>query len=372
MDELLTRRGTLLRLAGLVAAGLGIDAWKAGDGPAGVASGGVKCILAPEQTEGPYYIANEKVRRNITDGRRGVPLTLRATVVDASTCKPIKGAAVDIWHCDAGGVYSGFGQGASSRTFLRGMQRTNVNGLALLKTIYPGWYQGRTVHIHVKVHVGGNVVHTGQLYFPDTLTDKVYRKAPYSSRPGRTTRNANDFVFFNGGKNSLLSVRSDGSGGYVAAITMGVVRSLAVEGGEALGLLVELPLHVPLRAAERRRSRSGRARCATCPRPRRRRGTSPRTAASSSRTHAAGTASDRIPARRAWTSSVVSHVGRKRTGAGVSGSGSGARGRSTSSRSCSSRNRRRSSCSRALLTVGSGSPAQSATSFGRAGPNPLR
>ncbi len=67
-----------------------------------------------------------------------------------------------------------------SRTFLRGMQRTNLNGLALLRTIYPGWYQGRTVHIHVKVHVGGNVVHTGQLYFPDTLTDKVYKKAPYS------------------------------------------------------------------------------------------------------------------------------------------------------------------------------------------------
>jgi protocatechuate 3,4-dioxygenase beta subunit len=225
MDELLTRRNTLLRLAGLVGAGLGIEALKAGDGPAGVASGAVKCVLTPEQTEGPFYIENEKVRRNITDGRRGTPLTLRATVVDASTCRPIKGAAVDIWHCDAGGVYSGFGQGASSRTFLRGMQRTNASGLALLKTIYPGWYQGRTVHIHVKVHVGGNVVHTGQLYFPDSLTDKVFRKAPYKSRPGRTTRNSNDFVFANGGKNSMLSVRADGAGGYVASITMGVVRA---------------------------------------------------------------------------------------------------------------------------------------------------
>jgi protocatechuate 3,4-dioxygenase beta subunit len=225
MDELLTRRNTLLRLAGLVGAGLGIEALKAGDGPAGVASGAVKCVLTPEQTEGPFYIENEKVRRNITDGRRGTPLTLRATVVDASTCKPIKGAAVDIWHCDAGGVYSGFGQGASSRTFLRGMQRTNASGLALLKTIYPGWYQGRTVHIHVKVHVGGNVVHTGQLYFPDSLTDKVFRKAPYKSRPGRTTRNSNDFVFANGGKNSMVNVRADGAGGYVASITMGVVRA---------------------------------------------------------------------------------------------------------------------------------------------------
>jgi protocatechuate 3,4-dioxygenase beta subunit len=224
VDELLTRRNTLLRLAGFVGVGLGIDALKAGDGPAGVASGAVKCVLTPEQTEGPFYIENEKVRRNITEGRRGTPLTLRATVVDASTCGPIKGAAVDIWHCDAGGVYSGFGQGASSRTFLRGMQRTNASGLALLKTIYPGWYQGRTVHIHVKVHVGGNVVRTGQLYFPDTLTDKVFRKAPYKSRPGRTTRNSNDFVFANGGKNSMLRVRADGAGGYVASITMGVVR----------------------------------------------------------------------------------------------------------------------------------------------------
>jgi protocatechuate 3,4-dioxygenase beta subunit len=225
MDERITRRGTLLRFGGLVAAVFGIEARPAGAGPAGVASGTVKCVLTPEQTEGPYYIASEKVRRNITEGKRGIPLALRATVVDASTCRPIKGASVDIWHCDAAGVYSGFGQGASNRTFLRGLQRTNVNGLAILKTIYPGWYQGRTVHIHVKVHLGGNVVHTGQLYFPDTMTDKVYRKAPYSARPGRTTRNSGDSVFVNGGKNSMLSVRSDGAGGYVASITMGVVRS---------------------------------------------------------------------------------------------------------------------------------------------------
>jgi protocatechuate 3,4-dioxygenase beta subunit len=225
VDERITRRGTLLRFGGLAAAGLGVDALAAGEGPAAVASGTVRCVLAPEQTEGPYYIPNEKIRRNITEGRRGVPLALHATVVDASTCKPIRNAAVDIWHCDAGGVYSGFGAGAANRTFLRGMQRTNANGLAVLKTIYPGWYQGRTVHIHVKVHLGGNVVHTGQLYFPDTLTDKIYRRAPYTARPDRTTRNANDFVFANGGRNSMLSVKSDRAGGYVASIAMGVVRS---------------------------------------------------------------------------------------------------------------------------------------------------
>jgi protocatechuate 3,4-dioxygenase beta subunit len=228
MDEPITRRGSLARLGGLAAAALGLGAWEAreaaGGGPAGVASGAVKCVLTPEQTEGPYYIANEKIRRNITEGRPGTPLTLRATVVNASTCKPIKNAAVDIWHCDAGGTYSGFGAGSGNRTFMRGMQRTNAKGLAILQTVYPGWYQGRTVHIHVKVHVGGNVVHTGQLYFPDTLTDGVYKKAPYSSRGARDVRNANDSVYRNGGSKSLLSLRANGSGGHVATITMGVSR----------------------------------------------------------------------------------------------------------------------------------------------------
>ena len=144
--------------------------------------------------------------------------------MNASTCKPIAGAAVDIWHCDAGGVYSGFGQGSSSRTFMRGIQRTNAKGVATFRTVYPGWYTGRTVHVHVKVHLGGRVVHTGQLYFQDALTDVVYRRSPYSSRPGRDTRNAADSVFRNGGKRSMLRVRRSGTG-YVGTIAMGVHRS---------------------------------------------------------------------------------------------------------------------------------------------------
>ena len=110
-------------------------------------------MLSPEQTEGPYYIDGEKLRRDITEGRPGVPLLLRLRVVDASTCKPIKGAAVDIWHCDALGVYSGFGSGSGNRTFMRGIQKTDATGLARFRSVWPGWYQGRTVHIHVKVHV---------------------------------------------------------------------------------------------------------------------------------------------------------------------------------------------------------------------------
>jgi protocatechuate 3,4-dioxygenase beta subunit len=227
-DPGLTRFDSLLRLGGLAAGILGVDAWgsAASDaaGPDGVASGAVRCVLAPEQTEGPYYIAGELVRRNITERRPGAPLVLRTRVVDVSTCRAIRGAAVDIWHADAGGVYSGFGAGAGDRTFMRGIQRTNARGLAAFRSVYPGWYPGRTVHIHVKVHIGGNVVHTGQLYFPDAVTDAVYRSAPYNARPSRTTRNADDAIYRNGGKRSLLALRRSGNT-YVASITMGVHRA---------------------------------------------------------------------------------------------------------------------------------------------------
>jgi protocatechuate 3,4-dioxygenase beta subunit len=218
LDRPLTRRAWL---GGAALTALGLAGLK--PGPSEAAS--VSCILTPEQTEGPYYIAGEKLRRNITDGHPGAAMLLRAFVVDATTCRPIRNAAVDIWHADAAGVYSGFGAGASSRTFMRGIQRTNAKGLASFRTVYPGWYQGRTVHIHVKVHVGGNVLHTGQLYFPDAFTDRVYRGAPYSSRPSRDTRNASDSIYRNGGSRSLVSVKKNSAGVYVASIVMGVHRT---------------------------------------------------------------------------------------------------------------------------------------------------
>jgi protocatechuate 3,4-dioxygenase beta subunit len=217
------RRESLLRLGGLVAVALGWGAERAaGAGPAGVASGAVTCVLTPEQTEGPYYVANETLRRDITEGKPGTRLTLRTTLVDASTCKPIKGAAVDIWHCDALGVYSGV-QG-NTGTFMRGVQRTNASGLARFTTVYPGWYTGRAVHIHVKVHIGGSVVHTGQFFFDDGLTDAVYARAPYNTRGARDVRDSSDSIYRNGGSKSLLHVTKSGTG-YVGAITMGVHRS---------------------------------------------------------------------------------------------------------------------------------------------------
>jgi protocatechuate 3,4-dioxygenase beta subunit len=229
MDEQrLTRRSSLLRFGGLVAGalvakGVTLDN-AAGVGPAGVASGAVTCVLTPELTQGPFYVPNERVRRDVTEGKPGTPLALALTVVDAATCKPIKGAAVDIWHCDASGTYSGVSaQNTVDKTFLRGVQRTDAKGVAHFKTIYPGWYPGRDVHIHVMVHLGGRIVHTGQLFFPDALTDKVYKAAPYAKRGARDTRNADDSIFVNGGSKSILALHKQAAG-YRASLVMGVQR----------------------------------------------------------------------------------------------------------------------------------------------------
>jgi protocatechuate 3,4-dioxygenase beta subunit len=225
MDEPITRRGSLARLGGIVIAAAGGNALLGATGAEGgnkaVETGAVQCVLTPELTEGPYYIAGEKLRRDIREGRPGTLLTLHLTVLSTSTCKPIKGAAVEIWHADAAGNYSGFGSDTSSRTFLRGIQKTDKNGLAVFTTIYPGWYQGRAVHIHVKVHVGGSVVHTGQLFFPDTLTQEVYKAAPYASRGNPSTTDAQDSIFVNGGRRGLLALKKSGAG-YVGTIAMGV------------------------------------------------------------------------------------------------------------------------------------------------------
>jgi protocatechuate 3,4-dioxygenase beta subunit len=230
----LSRRASLLKAGGLVAAAVGGGIWKAtddaeaagdGTGPAAVAAGLVTCVLTPEMTEGPYYLDGDKVRRDITEGKPGTALTLRLKVVDASSCRPIKGASVDIWHCDASGTYSGFAQeGTSGKTYLRGVQRTDANGVAAFKTIYPGWYRGRTVHIHVQVHVGGNVVHTGQLFFPEAVSATVYKRAPYATRGTQDTHNTDDSIYRNGGPKSMLRLVRSGTG-FVGTSTMGVQRS---------------------------------------------------------------------------------------------------------------------------------------------------
>jgi hypothetical protein len=172
--------------------------------------GGGACVLTPEQTEGPYYLDNDLVRSNIVDGHPGTPLRLELLVEDPS-CAPRPGAAVDIWHCDAAGVYSGFGAGASNRNFLRGTQVAGADGKVVFETIYPGWYVGRATHIHVKVHVGGREIHTGQLYFDEALNDAVYRSAPYA-KAGTRVRNSGDGIYRVGGAQSMLALTPAGAG----------------------------------------------------------------------------------------------------------------------------------------------------------------
>jgi protocatechuate 3,4-dioxygenase beta subunit len=204
-------------------------------GASGTASSAA-CVLTPEATEGPFYLDLDKVRSDITEGKDGTPLDLKITVVDATGCAPIKDAAIDVWHCDAGGVYSGFSQASTGgpgggqsttddQTFLRGTQVTDANGLGQFQTIYPGWYRGRAVHIHMKVHVGGSVVHTGQLFFDDGLTDQVYGSAPYSSRGTPDVRNSADDIYRSAGAASAVLAMTPSGQGYAGEITVGVRRT---------------------------------------------------------------------------------------------------------------------------------------------------
>jgi protocatechuate 3,4-dioxygenase beta subunit len=179
------------------------------------------CVLTPELTEGPYYLDLDLVRRDIVDGRPGSPLDLRVKVVEADACTPIENAAVDIWHCDAGGAYSGVS--GDDGTFLRGIQMTDADGVAEFRTIYPGWYTGRAVHIHLKVNLGGSETFTGQLFFDDATTAGVYEAEPYADRGEPDTSNAADGIFGQSGGSTVVAVTRGGAG-YSGNVTLGVQR----------------------------------------------------------------------------------------------------------------------------------------------------
>lgn len=203
------------------------------------------CTLTKEMTEGPYYLDGALVRADITESKPGVPLKLALTVVDDDTCVPLSGALVEIWHCDALGEYSGFvGNNGHSEpddgSFLRGGALTNSNGVANLTTIYPGWYRGRCIHIHLKVHTGvtltsdgsftgGRELHTGQLFFNETITTAVARISPYSTNTVTRTTLAQDSIYDDGGAASgLLTLTALGSttaSGYTGTLTVGVETS---------------------------------------------------------------------------------------------------------------------------------------------------
>jgi protocatechuate 3,4-dioxygenase beta subunit len=169
------------------------------------------CVFTPEVTEGPYYFDPALERADITEGRPGLPTTVRLQVVDAA-CKPMAGARVDIWHCDASGLYSGYarqtgGADTTGETFMRGTQFANADGIVEFATTYPGWYRGRTTHIHFKVFLDQKTLLTGQLFFPEDVNAKVYATAPYTERTEiRDTFNDGDNIARQAGAASVATV----------------------------------------------------------------------------------------------------------------------------------------------------------------------
>ena len=199
------------------------------------------CVVRPEQTEGPYYVDTGLERSDIREEREGVPLDLTFNVSrvdegDASACGPLAGAVVDVWHCDAAGEYSGVEDNAAGdfdtrgETFLRGYQLTDENGTARFTTIYPGWYQGRAVHIHFTIRDSPESQQgyefTSQLYFDDALTDEVQSQGPYAEKGQRDLRNSEDGIFRGGGDELLLDLTENGQG-YTATFDIALDTSYA-------------------------------------------------------------------------------------------------------------------------------------------------
>ncbi|MGI5454630.1 intradiol ring-cleavage dioxygenase [Streptomyces sp. CA-249302] len=207
------------------------------------------CVLNSSVTQGPYYLDGALFRKDITEGKKGVPLTVKLTVRDQTeSCDPVKDAAVEIWHCDAWGYYSGYTtanpggsapkesedtSGANDKTYLRGYQTTDGKGVVEFTTIYPGWYTPRATHIHVKVHTGGKkaddtyeggkVNWTGQLFFDDKYGDEVYRTEPYSEHTGTVTKLDDDMVYGGGGaKDGLMTITGSVKNGFTGTLTVGI------------------------------------------------------------------------------------------------------------------------------------------------------
>jgi protocatechuate 3,4-dioxygenase beta subunit len=258
-------RRTLLRAAsglGLVTATGALSLSSALAGPGGAAmttttnagrsrlltlasSVGAACTpLTPEAEEGPFYLPDELVRSNIREDQAGVGLDLTFRVMDSDTCEPLENAAVDVWHCNGIGDYSGEGQAAEglhptdSNTYLRGIQLTDARGRCRFTTIIPGWYPGRAVHIHTKVHVGGKVshheyvggtvCHTGQVFFAEKLIETISILNPYDEDPAARTRNRDDRVFTQqaGGRSAIVHTKpndkTDPTKGYIGVMILGV------------------------------------------------------------------------------------------------------------------------------------------------------
>ena len=169
---------------------------------------GAACMVYPSQTLGPCYAQGPQVREDISDGLPGLPVRLSFLVTRANGCMPVPDAIIDIWHSGSQGIYSAYATGTTcnpgmmdvkSQMFCRGTQMTNAQGRADFNTVFPGWYRGRTLHIHFTVRVGGRDSKTSQLYFEDKLVDEILAQGQYAARGKRDTQNSQDMIFKSGG-----------------------------------------------------------------------------------------------------------------------------------------------------------------------------
>lgn len=174
-------------------------------------------VASPALTEGPYFVDERLNRSDIRENRRGLPMYLTVTLsqLNSGVLSPLPNAAFDIWHCDAMGKYSDISsEGTLGQKWLRGYQMSDANGKTRFTTIFPGWYSGRTVHIHAKVrqfNSANNVTYelSSQFFVNDRITDEIYAgNAPYNTRAARNTRNTNDGIYMGGSNNNVTTSQS--------------------------------------------------------------------------------------------------------------------------------------------------------------------
>lgn len=203
----------------------------------GTATAVPACVVRPELTEGPYFVdavlnrSDIRVEPSDDSIKEGAELRLRFQVSDVSadSCAPLEGAQVDVWHCDAQGVYSGVadpGFDTSDQMWLRGYQVTDEAGLAEFITVYPGWYPGRAVHIHFKIRTDPESEQgyefTSQFFFDEELTDLVHEGEDYTGKGYRNTLNEDDNIFQNSDGLLTLEIVEDEDGIYVATFDIGL------------------------------------------------------------------------------------------------------------------------------------------------------
>jgi protocatechuate 3,4-dioxygenase beta subunit len=249
IGRVLTRR-EILALAGSGGAALLVSRAVFGAGPLAKATAKkpatqalTSCIARPELTEGPYFVEEGLLRSDIRADPRtgiaklGVPLEIvfHLSKLGDSACDALENALVDVWHCDALGSYSDTAsEGTLGQKFLRGQQKTDAQGAATFKTIYPGWYQGRAVHIHFKIRVplSANKTYefTSQFFFDEKLTDKVHSQAPYNQKGLNRLRNEYDGIYQQGGNQLVLDLKPSGEG-YRAVFEIGLDLSKPTQGG---------------------------------------------------------------------------------------------------------------------------------------------